>query len=173
MGRIVSEGLENVGEINANGQVFDTSGNHIATIDDNGYINKPGGWGQLGKIDEDGTIRDSSSNVIGRIQADGYTFIHSKRVAKVSSSFVQRITPLAWDAGKPSTYKGRKKAYNDENMDTDNGTSHAGFYIKLILGLGLGIYAWIDGWGGPEMLIAGPCVVFLLVLIAKICNNLY
>lgn len=172
MGQVISEGLEYIGRIDDNGYVFDKSGHCAAKITDAGYISEVGGGGIFGKIDEDGTIRDASLGVVGRIQADGYVYIHSKRVCQVSSAFIERITPGAWNAGQPSTYSGRSTSTkHGDSIDSSSGAMNfffSPFFIKLIIGIILGIVAMVNGWGGIGMLIAGPMVVFLLSFIAKI-----
>ena len=166
MGNIISEGLEHIGDIDNSGYVSDKCGNCVAKINDNGYICELGKNNILGKIDEDGTIRDSSLNAIGRVQADGYVNIHSKRVCRVSSTFVERITPKAWNAGEYSSFSGRKSstAYQPSSYsseDTSGGTNFffSAFFIKLIIGIIIGIVAWINGIGGIGNLIAGPVFV--------------
>ncbi|MBR2879833.1 MAG: hypothetical protein IKC02_04080, partial [Oscillospiraceae bacterium] len=128
MGQVISEGLEYIGRIDDSGYIFDKSGHCFAKIAEDGYITKVGGGSIYGKIDEDGTIRDSSLSVIGRIQADGYVYIHSTRVCRVSSAFIEKITPAAWNAGQPSSYSGR-----DSSSNSHNETS-AGFNWPLSFG---------------------------------------
>ena len=172
MGKIITEGLKRIGEIDDNGLIFDESGDIIAVISDEGYIFDSLGNKCLGKIHNDGSILDASlSNVVGRIQADGYVYIHSKRVCKVSSAFIKRITPGAWNAGQPSTYSGRKKESKKTYPDSDSGA--AGFFVspfffKLIAGIILAIVAMVNGMGGFELLITVPICVFLLCFIAKL-----
>lgn len=172
MGQIFSEGSEYIGRIDDNGYIFDKSGHCIARIADSGHISEVGGWGNLGKIDEDGTIRDASLEAVGRIQADGYVYIHSNRVCRVSSAFIERITPNAWNAGQPSTYSGRGTSTEEDRSNSmdlgDMDFLFSPFFIKLVLGIILGIVAMINGWGGISMLIAGPVVVFMLSFFAKI-----
>lgn len=172
MAQIISEGLEYIGRIDGDGYVFDISGNCSAKIDSSGYIQQIGGGKVYGKIDDDGTIRDSSMHVVGRIQADGYVYIHSKRVCKVSSSFVEKITPKAWNAGEPSTYSGRSSSnsYRESTSSEpiDLGFLFSPFFIKLIIGVVLGVVGMVNGWGGIEMLISGPIVVFLLSFFVKL-----
>lgn len=174
MGNIMSEGLEYIGRIDDNGYIYNSCGDRFAQIQDSGYITAVAGWDTYGKIDEDGTIRDASMDVIGRIQADGYVYIHSKRVCKVSSEFIERITPKAWNAGQASTYNGRQTVYDTICDDTDSGRDYSflfsPFFIKLVLGLILGIVAMVNGAGGLEMLLAGPVCVFLFSLIYHIFN---
>lgn len=180
MGQIISEGLEYIGRIDDDGYVFDQSGNCIATINNSGYIGKVGGGDIYGKIDEDGTIRDSSYSVIGRIQADGYVYIHSKRVCQVSSTFLEKITPKAWNAGQTSTYSGRK------DTSSSYRTSHSGGFtwpfgfattLKLLVGVILGIGAIIDiggQLGFVGCLLAIPfmiAVVFIACFVIKLFNN--
>ena len=93
MSYITNELSERIGRIDDNGYVFDNMGDCFAQITDSGYITAVAGWDTYGKIDEDGTIRDASMDVIGRIQADGYIYIHSRRVGKVSSAFVEKLLP--------------------------------------------------------------------------------
>jgi len=168
MGNIISEGLEYIGRIDDNGYVYDSSGKRIAKIDDSGYIVKDTfNGGIYGKIDEDGTIRDASLSVVGRIEADGYVYIHSKRVCKVSSSFVERITPKAWNGGEVSSYSGRKKVPTVDIEPPSLDFLSSPFFIKLIIGIILGIVLMFNGMGF-EALIGGPFVVFLLCFFAKI-----
>lgn len=172
MGNVLSEGLQYIGRIDDDGYVFDRSGNCVAKINDSGYIGKVGGGEIFGKIDDDGTIRNVSGSVVGRIQADGYVYIHTNRVCKVSSSFIERITPKAWNAGQSSTYSGRSNASNHSNYSTSDSNAvdffFSPFFIKLVIGIILGIVAMVNGWGGFGMLIAGPVVVFMLSFFAKI-----
>ena len=173
MGNIMSEGLEYIGRIDDNGYIYNSCGDRFAQIQDSGYITAVAGWDTYGKIDEDGTIRDASMDVIGRIQADGYVYIHSKRVCKVSSEFIERITPKAWNAGQPSTYNGRQTAYDTSCDDTDSGRDDSflssPFFIKLVIGLILGIIMVVDG-GGLEMLLACPLCVFIFSFMYRIFN---
>ena len=172
MGNVISEGLQHIGRIDDDGYIFDRSGDCVAKINNSGYIGKVGGGEIFGKIDDDGTIRNASLSAVGRIQADGYVYIHSNRVCKVSSDFVERITPKAWNAGEPSTYSGRSNT--SKNRDYSTSDSGAGtffsspFFIKLVIGIIFGIVGMVCGWGGFEMLIAGPVLVFLFSLFAKI-----
>lgn len=168
MGSIVSEGLEYIGRIDDSGYVFDQSDNCIATITDSGYILKSSfEGGTYGKIDEDGTIRNASGRVVGRIQADGYVYIHSKRVCKVSSSFVERITPKAWNAGDISSFSGRKKAPAVDVAPPSLGFLASPFFIKLVIGIILGIVLMANG-SGASALIGGPFLVFLFCFFAKL-----
>lgn len=172
MGNVLSEGLQYIGRIDDDGYVFDRAGNCVAKINDSGYVGKVGGGEIYGKFDDDGTIRNASGSVVGRIQADGYVYIHSNRICKVSSSFIERITPKAWNAGQSSTYSGRSST----SKHSDYSASDAGatnffispFFIKLVIGLILGIVAMVNGLGGFGMLIAGPITVFMLSFFAKI-----
>lgn len=172
MGNVISERLEFIGRIDDDGYVFDRSGNCMAKINNSGYIGKVGGGEIYGKIDEDGTIRNASGTVIGRIQADGYVYILSNRVCKVSSSFIERITPKAWNAGEASTYSGRgSTSKHSDYSASDSGSMDflfSPFFIKLVIGIILGIVAMVTGVGGFGMLIAGPVVVFMLSFFAKI-----
>ena len=174
MGNIISEGLEYIGRIDDYGYIYDRGGNRFAQIQDSGYITAVAGWDTYGKIDEDGTLRDASMDVIGRIQADGYVYIHSNRVCKVSSDFVERITPKAWNAGQASTYGGRQNTYASSYDDAENTRDYSflfsPFFLKLIAGFILGIVAMVNGVGGLEMLLAGPICVFLFSLIYHIFN---
>lgn len=180
MGHVISEGLEYIGRIDDNGYVFDQSGHCAANITDNGYISEIGGGDIFGKIDEDGTIRDASMTVIGRIQADGYVYIHSNRVCKVSSDFLERITPAAWNAGQPSTYSGRAGS-DSSYVNTSSGgfTWPFGFgtTVKLILGTILGMWMIIDIGGDLGFfgcLIAIPlciAVVFIVCFVIKLFNS--
>lgn len=175
MGEVISEGLQYIGRIDDDGYVFDKSGHCAAKINDSGYISEVGGGSIFGKIDEDGTIRDSHFSVVGRIQADGYVYIHSERVCKVSSSFVEKITPGAWNAGQVSSYSGRSSSTNQSSSDASGSRSISPFWvkfiIKLVIGIILGIIMMVNGVGGIGMLIAGPIVVFLFSLIFKIFNH--
>ena len=172
MGNVLSEGLQYIGSIDDNGYVFDRSSNCVAKINDSGYIGKVGGGEIFGKIDDDGTIRNASGSVVGRIQADGYVYIHSNRVCKVSSRFIERITPKAWNAGQASTYSGRSNASKHSDYSaSDSGAVDfffSPFFIKLVIGVILGIVAMVNGWGGFEMLIACPILVFMFSFFAKI-----
>ncbi len=168
MGQVISEGLENIGQINDDGYVFDKSGHCIARIDNNGYIQKTSGFGTYGSIDEDGTIRDSALTAIGRIQADGYVYIHSKRICKVSSSFIEKITPDAWNAGEPSSYSGRKSEEASHEAPSSVGFNWPfsfGTTIKLIAGVVLGIWAIIDA--GSELGFLG-CLIAIPVMVAMV-----
>ena len=174
MESIMSEGLSYIGRIDDQGYIFNDSNDCIARIDESGYILRQTGSGILGKIDEDGTIRDASLDAVGRVQADGYVYIHSKRVCKVSSKFVESITPRAWNAGSTSSYSGRanKKAGNayDSSYTESSAASFfsSGFFIKLVIGIVLGIIAMATGTGGIGMILAGPIVVFLFCFFAKL-----
>ena len=172
MGYIVNEKLNRIGEIDNRGYVYDTMGDRFAQITDSGYITAVAGWDTYGKIDEDGTIRDASMNVIGRIQADGYIYIHSERVGTVSSDFIEKITPYAWNAGQSSTYAGRNSAPASKEYNTFDscGFLFSPFFIKIIIGIILGIIMMVEGAGGPEMLVSGPICVFLFSFIYKIFN---
>ena len=171
MDYMTNELSERIGRIDDNGYVFDNSGNCFAQIADSGYITAVAGWDTYGKIDEDGTIRDASMDVIGRIQADGYVYIHSRRVGKLSSSFVERITPYAWNAGQSSSYKGRHTSTtNDSDSPYDTvDFLFSPFCLKLILGIILGIIMAVNGHG-LDCIIAGPMFVFLMSFIIKIFN---
>ena len=172
MGNIISEGLEYIGRIDDNGYVYNKAWDRVAQITDKGYITEVGGGELYGKIDEDGTIRDASLAVVGRIQADGYVYIHSKRICRVSSVFIERITPEAWNAGDPSSYSGRKKTKKNRDVDVTDSLAfrffNSSFFIKLVIGIILGVVAMVNGWGGAGMLIAGPVIVFGLCFFAKI-----
>lgn len=170
MGYITNELSDRIGRIDDNGYVFDTMGNCFAQVTDSGYITAVAGWDTYGKIDEDGTIRDVSMDVIGRIQADGYVYIHSRRVGKVSSAFVERITPYAWNVGQSSSYKGRHTPATNDSDSSYNTVDFlfSPFFLKLIAGIALGIYAMVEGAGGLEMLVAGPVCVFVLTFLFKI-----
>ena len=170
MGNITSEGLANIGRIDDNGYVFTTSNECIAKIDDNGYINKLYKYGYYGKIDEDGTIRNEALDVIGRIQADGYVYIHSKRVCHVSSEFMEKITPLAWNAGNVSSFSGR--GYDNTYDDCSGGIPEPlmSLISMIIVGLVIGVVAMICGIGGIEMLLVGPIVVILFIVMGKVLS---
>ena len=170
MSYITNELSERIGRIDDNGYIFDNMGDCFAQITDSGYIIAVAGWDTYGKIDEDGTIRDASMDVIGRIQADGYVYIHSRRVGKVSSAFIEKITPYAWNAGQSSSYDGRYTPVSDDSDDTDKMVDFlfSPFCLKLIAGVALGIYAMVEGNGGLEMIVAGPVCVFFLTFLFKI-----
>lgn len=168
MGYITNELFDQIGRIDDNGYIFDSMGNCVAHILDSGYITAVAGGDTYGKIDEDGTIRDTAMDVIGRVQADGYVYIHSRRVGKVSSKFVERITPFAWNAGQASTYKGRN-THSEDDSNFGN-FLFSPFFIKIILGIILGIVLMVNGAGGMEMLIAGPLFIFLMSFFIKIFN---
>ncbi len=170
MGNIVSEGLNHIGSIDNDGYVYDQGGRRYAKIETSGYIHEEGTGKIYGKIDEDGSIRDSKLNVVGRIQADGYVYIHSKRICRVSSAFIEKITPKAWNAGEPSSFSGRKQsaASNSSSSSGKSSFFSSSFFVKLILGIILGIVAMVNGWGDLSMLIAGPVVVFMLSFFAKL-----
>lgn len=159
---------ERIGRIDDNGYVFDNMGDCFAQVTDSGYITAVAGWDTYGKIDEDGTIRDASMDVIGRIQADGYVYIHSRRIGKVSSAFVERITPYAWNAGQSSSYNGRHAPTTNDSSCNTVDFLFSPFFLKLIAGIALGIYAMVEGAGGLEMLVAGPVCVFVLIFLFKI-----
>lgn len=180
MGQVISEGLDYIGRIDDNGNVFDGSGECVAQIDDSGYIRKNAGFGIYGKIDEDGTIRDSSLDVVGRIEANGYVYIHSKRVCHVTSAFLERITPKAWTGGQPSSYSGRTgNTKPPVTMPSVEGKwpFSIGTTIKLLVGVGLGIAciatsaSSLGFWG---CLLAIPfciVVVFVISFIIKVING--
>lgn len=171
MGQMYNELLENVGSISEEGLIFDTSHHCIAKITDTGYISSLGTFNSYGKIDEDGTIRNSAGSVIGRIQADGYVYIHSNRVGKISSSFVEKITPKAWNAGHPSTFAGRDTSPSPSRTDSTDSTFFTSkHFIFLIIGIALGIFGIAQGWGFFSLL-AGPILVYLLYFIYKIFNG--
>jgi len=167
MGNVLSEGLQYIGRIDDDGYVFDRSGNCAAKINDSGYIGKVGGGEIFGKIDDDGTIRNASGSVVGRIQADGYVYIHSNRVCKVSSSFIERITPKAWNAGEASSYSGRKKAPTVDIAPPSLDFLFSPFFIKLVIGIILGIVLMANGMDASA-LIGGPVIVFLFCFFAKL-----
>lgn len=173
MANIISEGLECIGRIDNDGFVFDTSGNNLAKITDSGYICQLGSGKIFGRIEEDGTIRDSSGDVAGRIQADGYVYIRGKRVCQVSSSFIESITPGAWNAGETSTYAGRAKtthrepSYSDYSESGEADFGIAMFVIKLVIGIGFGIFIMIKG-GGIGSLLVCPAFVFLVSFLLKV-----
>lgn len=170
MGNVISEGLEYIGRIDDHGFIFDQSGHCFAQILDSGYITEVAGGKIYGKIDTDGTIRDSSLEVIGRIQADGYVYIHSKRVCKVSSEFIDKITPDAWNPGKYSSFSGRERRKKPDSSVVDSvdwGCLFSPFAIKIYIGLILGIVMMVNGLG-PSALLAGPVIVLLFSFFAKI-----
>ena len=173
MAQIISEGLEHIGQINDDGYVFDTSGHCFARIDDSGYIQKAAGSGIYGSIDKDGTIRDSMSTAIGRIQADGYVYIHSKRVCKVSSPFIEKITPKAWNAGQPSSYQGRQHSADSHESSSSGGFNWPfgfGTTLKLIAGVALGIGAIVSA--GSELGFLGCLIAipFMIVIVFILCG---
>jgi len=177
MGHIINERLDYIGRIDDNGYIFDSMGNCFAQITDSGYITEVAGWNTYGKIEEDGTIKDASMNVIGRIQADGYVYIHSTRVCKVSSAFIEKITPGAWNAGQPSTYGGRSNTHTDDTYQISDTHSFnflfSPFFLNLVIGIILGVIAIENNWGGIEMLVAAPICVLLFSLMFKIINFFY
>lgn len=170
MSYITNELSERIGRIDDNGYIFDNMGDCFAQITDSGYITAVAGWDTYGKIDEDGTIRDASMGVIGRIQADGYVYIHSRRVGKFSSAFIEKITPYAWNAGQTSSYNGRYTPVSDDSDSSSDTLDFlfSPFFLKLIAGVALGIYAMVEGNGGLEMIVAGPVCVFVLTFLFKI-----
>lgn len=169
MGNVLSEGLQYIGRIDDDGYVFDSLSHCVAKINESGYIGKVGGGEIYGKIDDDGTIRDASSSVVGRIQADGYVYIHSKRICKVSSDFIERITPKAWNAGDPSSYSGRSTSASTSNYSSSGSLDFlfSPFFIKLFIGLILGIILMFNGFGFGAIL-GGPIIVFMLSFFAKL-----
>ena len=180
MGNVLSEGLQYIGRIDDDGYVFDRSGNCVAKINYSGYIGKVGGGEIYGKIDEDGTIRNASGSVVGRIQADGYVYIHSNRVCKVSSSFIERITPKAWNAGQTSTYSGRANSSSAYEVGSSGGFNWPfgfGTTLKLIIGVILGIWCIIEAGsdlGFIGCLLAIPftiAFVFIVCFILKLFNS--
>lgn len=175
MGQIYNELWDCIGSINEDGYLFDSLNHSIARITEAGYIISLSSFDSFGKIDEDGTIRDCSGTVVGRIQADGYVYIHSTRVGRISSSFIEKITPKAWNAGQTSTYGGRSNISYEPTTSSYNYSSPSfltsKYFIMLVVGLVLGIVAMINGVGGGILLlVAGPIVVFLLYFIYKIFN---
>lgn len=175
MGQIYNERWDCIGSINKDGYIFDSLNNCMARITELGYITSLTTFDTFGKIDEDGTIRDSSGTVVGRIQADGYIYIHSNRVGKLSSSFIEKITPKAWNAGQSSTYGGRKVPSPEPSSSNSDGSRSSFFgskyFIMLVVGVVLGIWGMISGVGGGIfLLLAGPLVVYLLYFIYKIFN---
>ena len=180
MGNMLGEGLQYIGRIDDDGYVFDRSGNCVAKINDSGYIGKVGGGEIFGKIDDDGTIRNASGSVVGRIQADGYVYIHSNRVCTVSSSFIERITPKAWNAGQSSTYSGRANSsvsYEAGSSSDFSWQFSLGTTLKLIIGVILGIWCIIDVGGDLGFigcLLAIPfmiAIVFIFCFIIKLFNS--
>lgn len=172
MGQVISEGLKYIGRIDDDGYVFDKAGHCAAKINDAGYISEVGGGSIFGKIDEDGTIRDASLSVVGRIQADGYVYIHSERVCKVSSKFIENITPGAWNAGKPSSYSGRSSSSSSNKKTSSGGFSWPfsfGTTLKLIIGVVLGVMAIISI--GSELGIVGCLIAipFMIVVVFVVC----
>lgn len=172
MSYITNELSEKIGRIDDNGYIYDNMDHCFAQITDSGHIIAVAGWDTYGKIDDDGTIRDSSMDVIGRIEADGYVYIHSRRVGKVSSTFIERITPYAWNAGQASSYKGRNNVHKENNYDDSTTIDFlfSPFFIKIIIGIILGIVMMVNGAGGFEMIISAPLFIFLMSFIIKIFN---
>ena len=170
MSYITNELSERIGRIDDNGYIYDNMDDRFAQITDSGYITAVAGWDTYGKIDEDGTIRDASMDVIGRIQADGYIYIHSKRVGRVSSMFIEKITPRAWNAGEATSYEGRRKTHKEENYDTSEVSDFwtSPFFLKLIVGLILGVIMMKEGVWGWDGLLGGPFCVFMFSFLAKI-----
>lgn len=180
MGNVLGEGLQYIGKIDDNGYVFDRSNYCVAKINDSGYIGKIGGGEIYGKIDDDGTVRNASGSVVGRIQADGYVYINSERVCKVSSSFIEQITPKAWNAGQPSTYSGRVSSDKTNDESYSRGFSWPfsfGTTLKLIIGIVMGICCIISVGGELGFvgcLLAIPfmiAVVFIACFIIKLFNS--
>lgn len=170
MGYITNELFDRIGSITKDGYILDAMHHRIAWINDDGYIYNSSHNDICGKIDEDGTLRDSASNVVGRIEADGYIYIFSNRVGKLSSSFIERITPLAWNAGQVSSYKGRNTSSKDKETSSsfDGSFFLSGFFVKVVFGVVLGVVLWSKGIGGAENIIAGPILVFMFSLLRKI-----
>ncbi len=179
MGTIRTEGFEIIGNINAFGYIFDKADNCIAKISDSGYITQVGGGESYGKIDPDGTICDASGHVVGNIQADGYLYIHSKRVGKVDSEFIERITPDAIIYGDVSTYGGRKKTHQEQQetqgsefSDNSAESGHSfpiSLIIKLIIGLVMAVAVMINtGTINLGLLIICPIVVLIASFILKL-----
>ncbi len=171
MGNIISESFESIGRIDDHGYIYDQGNRRIAQISETGYITEIAGGKRFGKIDRDGIILDSWNNTVGRMQADGYVIIHSERVGRISSRFIERITPDAWNAGQPSTFNGRKSTKKTEysNNHTSSGDSFfaSSFFIKIVIGEILGIVCWVNGIGGPGNLLAGPILVFFVVPVCE------
>ena len=169
MGYIVNDFSNRIGYINASGQIFDTSGHHIASINDSGYIIQPGGYNCYGKICEDGTITDTMYNAIGNIQANGYVYIGSRRVGCVDSEFIKEITPKAWNYGHPGEYPNApSKSYTYPQK-----TSHHSWpfgpstTFKLILGVVLGIAAIVTAGGDLGLsgcLLAIPTMIVIVFM---------
>lgn len=170
MGQIISEGLEFIGSIDDSGYVFDKAGDAVAYVAESGYISDIGGCKIYGRISETGNILDSMSNVVGRIQANGDVVIHGERVCRVSSSFLESITPKAWNAGQPSSYSGRKTASVsevDDLYDESPSFFESPFFIKLVIGIILGIILAITE-GDVAMFLCGPVIVFIVSFFARI-----
>ena len=165
MGQVVSEGLEIIGGIDKDGYVFDQSGSCFAKINEAGYIGQVAGGKIYGRIDKDGTIRDSSMNVVGNIQADGYVYIHSKRICRVDSDYIKRITPNAWNYGHAGLYPNRKETHYDTQNYSKGRRWPFGFgtTLKLIAGTALGIYCIVMGAGSLGFL---GCLIAIPVSIA-------
>ncbi len=179
MGRIVTEGFKDVGGITDDGYIYNQSGNYIAKITNSGYITKIGGGETYGKIDEDGTIRDASGQSIGNIQADGYVYIHSKRVGKVDSKFIEEITPNAIIYGKP--YGGRKDSVQNQkesqetaptSYEENSGSGRScltSLLVKVIIGIAIAIAFMIsNSTFSFGMLIVCPLVVIVASFIIKL-----
>lgn len=177
MGNIISEGSEYIGHIDNNGYVYDKRGARIAVIYDNGSIVSEGGE-RLGIIMPNGTICDSMSNRIGQILENGYVYIHSKRVCQVSSSFIERLTPDAYNYGEPGTRKthqeAKAKAAASYAEPSEKSLFSFGFYVKLAVGIAISIGVISDSWdslgllGSLLTLIICPSLVFVFCFIAKI-----
>lgn len=170
MGYITNELSKRIGRIDDDGYVFDNMDHSFAQITDDGYIISLTNWDTYGRIDEDGTIRDASMDVIGRIQADGYIYIHSKRVGRVSSMFIEKITPRAWTAGETTSYEGRGNTHKEKSYDTSEYSDFwtSPFFLKLIVGLILGVIMMKEGVWGWDGLLGGPFCVFMFSFLAKI-----
>jgi len=87
-----------------------------------------------------------------------------------SSIFIERITPYAWNAGQASSYKGRNNVHKENNDDVSTTIDFlfSPFFIKIIIGIILGIVMMVNGAGGFEMIISGPLFIFLMSFIIKI-----
>lgn len=172
MGQIISEGLENLGRIDDDGYMYNSSGDRIGHICEDGYIIREDG-SRYGQITEDGTIIDSSLNGIGRIQADGYVYLHSKRFCHVDSELINKIAPKAWNAGHPVNRDSNNSSTNSD--DNDSGILDSlGLrnIIKIIAGIILGIMMFADGaCSFFELFLVIPIMigaVYVICLVLKI-----
>ncbi|MBP3940608.1 MAG: hypothetical protein J6D00_03865 [Christensenellaceae bacterium] len=174
MANIISEGYDVIGRIDDNGFIFDNMGNMIAEIQETGLITQPADGEIYGMIHSDGTICDESFNdVIGRIQANGEVIIHSHRVCRVSSAFIEKITPDAWNADEIESYSGRQVSddtYEDDASDYGGSGRFFSFgtIVKLVIGVILGIYLMIQFELGIVAIPVGVLLVFAFSFFVKL-----